>query len=76
MLHNDVDTDRIINCKGELTDAAQEKDTDGRPLLFLLCSRCGMEFAFSVSIRTELMLMPGSDSLQPGNMGRFGGSPF
>jgi len=30
MLHSDVD-DGIINCGGELTDAAQEMDIDGRP---------------------------------------------
>ena len=58
MLHSDVD-DVLINCGGELTDAAQEKDFDGRPLLFLRCSRCGMEFAFCLDSDRVVMLMPG-----------------
>jgi hypothetical protein len=58
MLHSDVD-DVLINCGGELTDAAQEKDFDGRPLLFPSCSRCGMEFAFCLDSDTVVMLMLG-----------------
>ncbi len=45
MLHSDVD-DGIIN-------------RGGRPLLFLRCSRCGMEFAFCLDSDRVVMLMPG-----------------
>ena len=59
MLHSDVHTDGIINCSGELTDAARKKDIDGRPLLFLRRSRCGMEFGFCLDSDKVMMLMPG-----------------
>jgi hypothetical protein len=58
MLHSDVATD-VITCNGELGDVVEEKDTDGRPLLFLRCSRCGMEFAFSLDSDKAWMTMPG-----------------
>ncbi len=59
MLHSDVDTDGIINCKGELTQLAQEIDNDGQRLLFLRCSRCEMEFLFCLDSSKMVMTMPG-----------------
>ena len=35
------------------------KTNDGRPLLFLRRSRCGMEFAFCLDSDGVVMLMPG-----------------
>jgi hypothetical protein len=59
MLHSDVIKDGITNCNGELANLGEEKDIGGQPLLFLRCSLCGMEFAFSLDSGKALMIMPG-----------------
>jgi hypothetical protein len=58
MRHTDVDTD-VINCNGKLKQLAEETDNDGQRLLFLRCSRCGMEFLFCLDSSKMVMTMPG-----------------